>query len=251
MLNWTAPTSGATSYNVKRGTSLSGAFTTIATLHSAVTYTDSGTNYDGSNILTNGTKYYYVVTAMNNIGESGASNTVGATPNKSSITNIFNTGIDSSGNAVADSNVDPHYALVSTPSGSAGTAYVTQQHWPIQNGVWLLDTSTSKWVSPYADESQQLDAPGNYTYQTTFTVTGDATAVKITGQLAADNQVTAIILNGVTVASNLVSSYNAWTSFSLTSGFVTGTNTLQFVVYNASNSPNPSGFRCEMTGALK
>jgi fibronectin type 3 domain-containing protein len=69
-LTWTA-SAGAASYNVKRSNS-SGSETTIASPTSA-SYTDS--------TVTNGTKYYYVVTAVNAAGESTNSNEVNATPN--------------------------------------------------------------------------------------------------------------------------------------------------------------------------
>ncbi|NQX61832.1 fibronectin type III domain-containing protein [Paenibacillus qinlingensis] len=70
-LNWTAVT-GATSYNVKRATTAGGPYTTIATSVTGATYTD--------NSVTNGTTYYYVVTAVNAGGESGNSNESSATP---------------------------------------------------------------------------------------------------------------------------------------------------------------------------
>jgi len=54
----------ATSYNVKRGTSVGGPFTTIANLAN-LSYTDSG--------LANGVTYYYVVSAVNTNGESANS----------------------------------------------------------------------------------------------------------------------------------------------------------------------------------
>ncbi len=54
MLSWTA-TTGATSYNVKRSTT-SGSEVTIAS-PTAASYTDSN--------VTNGTKYYYEVSAVN------------------------------------------------------------------------------------------------------------------------------------------------------------------------------------------
>lgn len=68
-LSWTA-TSGATSYHVKRSTT-SGAETQIAAPTSN-SYTDTG--------LTNGTKYFYVVSAVNSGGESANSSEVSATP---------------------------------------------------------------------------------------------------------------------------------------------------------------------------
>ena len=70
-LNWKAP-SGATSYNVKRATVTGGPYTTIASSISTTNYTNTG--------LTNGTTYYYVVTAVNSAGESGNSFEVNATP---------------------------------------------------------------------------------------------------------------------------------------------------------------------------
>jgi len=69
-LVWTAA-SGATSYHVKRSTSNGGPYAQVGTPSSA-NYTDSG--------LTNGTTYYYVVSAVDSAGESGNSVQVSATP---------------------------------------------------------------------------------------------------------------------------------------------------------------------------
>jgi fibronectin type 3 domain-containing protein len=69
-LSWT-PSSGATSYNVKRSTANGGPYTTLS---SAVTqsFTDSS--------LTNGSTYYYVVSAVNSAGESANSSPASAKP---------------------------------------------------------------------------------------------------------------------------------------------------------------------------
>jgi fibronectin type 3 domain-containing protein len=69
-LSWTA-SSGATSYRVKRASVSGGPYTTIAS-PTSTSYTDSG--------LTNGTTYYYVVSAVNSGGESGNSSQVSAVP---------------------------------------------------------------------------------------------------------------------------------------------------------------------------
>jgi hypothetical protein len=70
-LKWN-PSTGATSYNVKRATgSPGGPYTTVATT-TGTTHTDTG--------LSNGTTYYYAVTALNEAGESASSSYVGATP---------------------------------------------------------------------------------------------------------------------------------------------------------------------------
>ena len=71
-LHWTAST-GATTYNVYRGTALGGeSATPIATGLTTTSYTNTG--------LTNGTAYYYKVAAVNASGTSGYSNEASATP---------------------------------------------------------------------------------------------------------------------------------------------------------------------------
>jgi endoglucanase len=80
-LTWIA-SSGATSYTVKRSTTSGGSYSDVATGVTTVNYTNTG--------LTNGTTYYYVVTAVNTAGASGNSNQASATPSGSSI-NAFAT----------------------------------------------------------------------------------------------------------------------------------------------------------------
>jgi len=70
-LSWAGST-GATSYNVYRGTSAGGEGTTAIASPTSTSYTNTG--------LTNGTKYYYTVKAVNASGTSGASNEANATP---------------------------------------------------------------------------------------------------------------------------------------------------------------------------
>jgi fibronectin type 3 domain-containing protein len=69
-LTWNAST-GATSYNVKRSTTSGGPYATIASPTTA-SFADT--------TVTNGTTYFYVVSAMNGAGQSGNSNQVSATP---------------------------------------------------------------------------------------------------------------------------------------------------------------------------
>ena len=71
-LTWNA-VSGATGYNVKRSTTNGGPYANVAAeRRPATSYTNTG--------LTNGTPYYYVVTALNASGESPVSLQVSATP---------------------------------------------------------------------------------------------------------------------------------------------------------------------------
>lgn len=70
-LNWSTA-SGATSYNVKRSTTGGSGYATIASGITATSYTDTG--------LTNGSTYYYVVSAVNTAGESDPSSEASAQP---------------------------------------------------------------------------------------------------------------------------------------------------------------------------
>jgi hypothetical protein len=70
-LTWTAA-SGATLYNIHRGEATGGPYTPIQIDWPGTSFTDTG--------LTNGTPYYYVVTATNTAGEGPASNEASATP---------------------------------------------------------------------------------------------------------------------------------------------------------------------------
>lgn len=69
-LAWTA-TSGATSYHVKRSTTSGGPYTQVSA-PATTNFTDTG--------LTNGTTYYYVVSALDSAGEGPNSTQASATP---------------------------------------------------------------------------------------------------------------------------------------------------------------------------
>jgi len=86
-LAWTA-SAGATSYNVMRSTTNGGPYTTVSSPPTA-SYTDTG--------LTNGTTYYYVVSAVNAAGQSSNSNQASATP-----TGSGSSGINVTINALGD-----------------------------------------------------------------------------------------------------------------------------------------------------
>jgi fibronectin type 3 domain-containing protein len=70
-LSWNS-VSSATSYNVKRSTTPGGPYTIIASAVDSPFYTDY--------TVSSGTTYYYIVTAINTIGESSSSNEVSAAP---------------------------------------------------------------------------------------------------------------------------------------------------------------------------
>jgi len=159
------------------------------------------------------------------------------------IPNLFNTGIDNSGNPLGSGVGDPHYTLTSFPSGSATTAVAVTN---TSNGLWTGNTTTSEWIAPYSD-SNAIATVGQYKYQTTFTLPKDFSTASITGQWATDNEGVNILINGNSTASTTPSSGFTFNNFTISSGFVAGTNTLDFIVNNGTlplgGTINPTGLQ--------
>ncbi len=153
------------------------------------------------------------------------------------ISGLYNTGVDSAGALLAQGVVDPHYTIVSGPQ--TGALYV-----PTPDPTWYSRTATSQWISPSAAQSAALPS-GTYRYSTTFTVMGPATGIAIAVNCSADDTISDVRLNGASIATN-IGAYNTWTSFNITTGFATGTNTLDFYLSNVGSSS--SGLQLQMTG---
>jgi cellulose 1,4-beta-cellobiosidase len=115
-LSWNAST-GATNYNVKRSTTSGGGYVTIAS-PATMNYTDTA--------VTNGTTYYYAVSAVNSQGESTNSSWVSATPTVSaaSQTNYFNFSPTFLANGVGPSNPANGAVTINGSSLTAGNVIV-------------------------------------------------------------------------------------------------------------------------------
>jgi subtilisin family serine protease len=163
---------------------------------------------------------------------------------------VYNTGVNSPGVLAADASLDPHYTIIASADSAypGPNAYVVLSNvFPI--GPWLSDGPNSKWIAPRSDAGNG-NAAGNYTYKTTFDLTGlnPATAV-LSGQFAADNSAI-ILLNGAQVGS-ASPGFGSFTPFTISTGFISGVNTLDFVVNNAPFSGiNPTGLRVEVSGTV-
>lgn len=162
---------------------------------------------------------------------------------------IFNTGVDSSGGLLAAGAVDPHYTLTASPSGPGSALVMTTTGFPI-GCCWFPNPATSQWISP---NSTGASSPvGSYTYTTTFDLTGlDPSTAVLVGQWATDNNGVMIVLNGnVLMFTTPVVGFTQFFPFSITSGFVSGVNTLQFVVENADcgGCANPTGLHVQISG---
>ena len=141
----------------------------------------------------------------------------------------------------------------------SGPAYTTYDPAPplTTPAPGLPNAPTSYWDTPTYSNTGNLDQDGNgtYNYQTTFT----AGVGNLSGIFAADNNVSAIFLNGTQIYTgpaqngNEPQFYNIWTGFSGTT--LNGLNTLTFDVVNYGDSTftggagtaNPTGLNVEFT----
>ncbi|SHM65266.1 PEP-CTERM protein-sorting domain-containing protein [Duganella sacchari] len=159
-----------------------------------------------------------------------------------SITGLKNTGLGASGSA--DTNYSLSAASSDTAIGNSVPVITYDSQWPI--GPWLSNSSSSKWITPTGSQGQSFDAgsAGTYTYSLSFDLSGfNAASASFVGRLAADNAVV-VKLNNQVISS--ASGFTDWSSFSASTGFVSGLNKLDFVVTNwAQNGGNPTGLRVE------
>lgn len=166
-----------------------------------------------------------------------------------SITSLLSTGIDASGSPQPAGTITPYWTLLVNPDGGSPNVYVANEGWPIQAGVWMVNTPASKWVGSRAAVGAGDIAAGNYIYRTQFDLTGrDTNTVVINGRWATDNTGIAVYLNGATVPVPLSGGFGGWTAFSLGTNnatFLPGTNVLDFEMNNAS--AGPAGIRVEFT----
>jgi len=166
-----------------------------------------------------------------------------------SITTLFNTGLAAGGS------VDPHYKLTHSADESFPGPDAIVANPPA--GAWVSNTSTSKWISPSANQTQSPgggNPVGTYTYRTTFDLTGlDPGSASITGQWATDNAGMDILINGISTGQTIgIAEFAHFTPFSISTGFISGLNTLNFVTHNACCADgNPTGLRVEMSGTAK
>ena len=173
-----------------------------------------------------------------------------ATAHAIPITDLYNTGVDNNGNALGDLVADPHYSITSPTRYTATT--VAEDGYPISTrGPWISNTSTSRWIGP--DTNNATAAPNlNMGYITTFTLAANAdlSTVQITGLGAADDRLDDVLLNGNSLG-RLFAGFRNLTPFSITSGFVSGVNTLEFIVHN-SRAGGPTGLRIQdITGSYQ
>lgn len=129
---------------------------------------------------------------------------------------VDNTGVDANGSVLPVGSLDPHYRL----NGSPATVY---------SGPGFVTGAGSAYVG-LSSPNAAGGFLGNYTYATTFDLTGfDPLTAVLTGSAAADDSAN-IYLNGLRIGD--ITGFTSLQFFSVNSGFVSGVNTLEFQVFN-------------------
>lgn len=187
-LNW-SPVTAVTGYNVKRSTVSGGPYTTIATGITTTTYGDTQ--------VTNFTTYYYVVSALNDAGESTNSTEVSAMPAPSrsitATTNVLND-VFSSSTLNSPSPASP---------GAASTSY---------------ELMSSKSWNPAPSI-----AAGDLRFGIAATTSGSI-------------QVQALIANPPITLASVGESVSLMVTFTNTSGLLTQAGTVGFGLYNSGGN---------------
>lgn len=158
------------------------------------------------------------------------------------ITDLRNTGLTNLGAYIPTHGTpDGNYSIIVSPTPYTAVT-IDDTTWPIfPFGPWVMNNPpNSRWIGP-ARDSQGL--PGNYIYRTTFTVplSANLATVNVSGLWGTDDPGLDILINGGTTG-NLSAGFTTLVPFSVTSGFVFGVNTLDFVLNNAGG---PTGLRVD------
>ena len=154
---------------------------------------------------------------------------------------FFNTGVAANGSLLAAGSTDPNYTLIYSSDGQYYTAMATAP-----NGAWSPVTSTAGWIGPTSDGSQPSDS-GYYVYQATLDLTGyDASTASLSGEIAADDNVYIYLNQSGSAVFSSPTTYYSLTPFQINSGFVSGVNVVDFLVYN---STGPTGLMVDDTVA--
>lgn len=172
---------------------------------------------------------------------------------KDSIPGIFSTGNDDGRFLLGDGVSDLHYEIIVNPDGAPMPAVVHDTTvFPIVTGPWMNTSTTAKWIAPRVETSGAAgeggdggEGPGTYVYRLTIDATGFNTAsMVITGGWAVDNVGTAIRVNGTATGVVNNGGFGGLTSFTLDDAncdFVSGVNTIDFLVTNVGVGPGYTG----------
>ena len=136
---------------------------------------------------------------------------------------------------------DPAVQVVADTN--AGTTEPRAAHIVAKHSNWVAPIGDSQWISYSPNGAGGSPATLSTTYETTFTLPAGATSPELSVTLRADNRA-AVSLNGTEFGAQggCFGFQGTAATFSTTTGFVAGVNTLRFTVANpAECSAGPSG----------
>ncbi len=173
---------------------------------------------------------------------AGAALFVALSAQAAPITGLFGTGLDGTGSPVPGAGTDANYTVLET-----GAQALVRTGLP---GTYFANSATSQWIWQQANG---LPVNVTRTFRTTFDLTGfDASTAVINGLWGVDNIGLDILINGVSTGNALpgavISNFSSLHAFSISSGFVSGLNTLDFRVQDVGGV---SAFRAELSGTAR
>lgn len=160
-------------------------------------------------------------------------------PDLTPITTLRSSGIGENGLPLPAGGDDPNWVNVAT-----GQPLIVMANHP----AWAANNTQSQWVGVTTDGQTNVP-PGQYQFETTFDMTGwDADTARIELLIAVDDQLDAVLLNGVNTGITTAGFAILNGPFVLSDGFLPGVNTLRFIFTNGGAADNPSGLRVQMSG---
>jgi len=167
------------------------------------------------------------------------------------IPKLYSTGVKDDGSLLGNAEKDPHYILVESADEAfpGPDLFTLVPGFPV--GPWMAEGPSSRWIAPRPQQGTGNNE-GTYVMRTTFDLTGfDPGKAKISGKWAVDNSGTDIVLNGVSLGLANTAGFGGFTDFAIETGFIEGTNTIDFIMANAPSGVNPMGLRVELRGTVE
>ncbi|MBI4586788.1 MAG: hypothetical protein HY717_22465 [Planctomycetes bacterium] len=144
---------------------------------------------------------------------------------------------------VPDGGQDPNYTLTGPPgSGIGPMPAIAVAAPPCPIPPWVANSVSARWIG--VGSAGCSDPPGNYSFKAQVNVAGlEASRAVLRGSMAADDQVSDIIVNGA--STGFVSGgFDLLQPFPVALGrglFKAGANTVEFIVTNGGDAANPMG----------
>ena len=110
---------------------------------------------------------------------------------------------------------------------------------------WKQFSSYSNWITPTLVDGTSL--PGNFTFSTSFALKNyDPSSYFLHADVSSDDALVGIKINGVSVSlqdpcSKTLEFFKCTVAYQFSGHFVSGTNTVSFIVNNVGGILNPTG----------